>query len=108
MNETVGESEIANGIVVLVSVEVVAIRFDSYKNAEGKKYIVLNIPNDKIAAASELLPGMKAPTITKLETDGWSSMASVIEEKHFWEIIGKLKNLGAEGILVMPIEKMIY
>ena len=83
-------------------------RFDSYKNAEGKKYIVLNIPNDKIAAASELLPGMKAPTITKLETDGWSSMASVIEEKHFWEIIGKLKNLGAEGILVMPIEKMIY
>ncbi len=83
-------------------------RFDSYKNAEGKKYIVLNIPNDKIAAASELLPGIKAPTITKLETDGWSSMASVIEEKHFWEIIGKLKNLGAEGILVMPIEKMIY
>ena len=83
-------------------------RFDSYKNAEGKKYIVLNIPNDRIAAASELLPGMKAPTITKLETDGWSSMASVIEEKHFWEIIGKLKNLGAEGILVMPIEKMIY
>ena len=83
-------------------------RFDSYKNAEGKKYIVLNIPNHKIAAASELLPGMKAPTITKLETDGWSSLASVIEEKYFWEIIGKLKNLGAEGILVMPIEKMIY
>jgi len=83
-------------------------RFDSYKNAEGKKYIVLNIPNDKIAAASELLPGMKAPTITKLETEGWSSMASVIEEKHFWEIIGKLRSLGAEGILVMPIEKMIY
>ncbi len=83
-------------------------RFDSYKNAEGKKYIVLNIPDDKIAAASELLPGMKAPTITKLETDGWSSLASVIEEKYFWEIIGKLKNLGAEGILVMPIEKMIY
>ena len=83
-------------------------RFDSYKNAEGKKYIVLNIPNDKIEAASQLLPGMKAPTITKLETDGWSSLASVIEEKYFWEIIGKLKNLGAEGILVMPIEKMIY
>ena len=83
-------------------------RFDSYKNAEGKKYIVLNIPNDKIEAASRLLPGMKAPTITKLETDGWSSLASVIEEKYFWEIIGKLKNLGAEGILVMPIEKMIY
>ncbi|MCQ2228479.1 MAG: ATP phosphoribosyltransferase [Bacteroidales bacterium] len=82
-------------------------RFDSYKNAEGKKYVVLNIPNDKIAAATELLPGMKAPTVTKLETEGWSSLASVLEEKHFWEIIGKLKQLGAEGILVMPIEKMI-
>lgn len=82
-------------------------RFDSYKNAEGKKYIVVNIPNDKIAAATELLPGMKAPTVTPLQTEGWSSLASVLEEKHFWEIIGKLKQLGAEGILVMPIEKMI-
>lgn len=82
-------------------------RFDSYKNAEGKKYIVVNIPNDKIAAATELLPGMKAPTVTPLQTEGWSSLASVLEEKHFWEIIGKLKLLGAEGILVMPIEKMI-
>ncbi len=82
-------------------------RFDSYKNAEGKKYIVLNVKSDKIAAVCDLLPGLKAPTITKLETEGWSSVASVIEEKHFWEVIGKLKQLGAEGILVMPIEKMI-
>ena len=87
--------------------EELLFRFDSYKNAEGKKYIVVNIPNDKIAAATELLPGMKAPTVTPLKTDGWSSLASVLEEKHFWEIIGKLKQLGAEGILVMPIEKMI-
>lgn len=87
--------------------EELLFRFDSYKNAEGKKYVVLNIPNDKIAAATELLPGMKAPTVTALETEGWSSLASVLEEKHFWEIIGKLKQLGAEGILVMPIEKMI-
>ena len=82
-------------------------RFDSYKNAEGKKYIVLNVKSDKIAAVCDLLPGLKAPTITKLETEGWISVASVIEEKHFWEVIGKLKQLGAEGILVMPIEKMI-
>lgn len=82
-------------------------RFDSYKNAEGKKYIILNIPNDKIEAATELLPGMKSPTVTPLATEGWSSLASVIEEKTFWEVIGKLKGLGAEGILVMPIEKMI-
>jgi ATP phosphoribosyltransferase len=87
--------------------EELLFRLDSYKNAEGKKYIVVNIPNDKIAAATELLPGMKAPTVTPLKTDGWSSLASVLEEKHFWEIIGKLKQLGAEGILVMPIEKMI-
>ncbi len=82
-------------------------RFDSYKNAEGKKYIVLNIPTEKLGEVAQLLPGLKAPTVTALETAGWSSVASVIREKDFWEIIGKLKGLGAEGILVMPIEKMI-
>jgi ATP phosphoribosyltransferase len=82
-------------------------RFDSYKNAEGKKYIILNIPNDKIAEACALLPGMKSPTVTPLVQEGWSSMQSVIEEKTFWHIINQLKNIGAEGILVIPIEKMI-
>ena len=82
-------------------------RFDSYKNAEGKKYIVLNIPNNKIEEVKTLLPGLKAPTVTKLDTEGWSSVASVIDEKQFWEIIGRLRKMGAEGILVMPIEKMI-
>ena len=85
----------------------IIFRFDSYKNAEGKKYIVLNIMTDKLPEVAKLPPGLKAPTVTALETSGWSSVASVIEEKHFWEIIGKLKQLGAEGILVMPIEKMI-
>ncbi len=82
-------------------------RFDSYKNAEGKKYIILNIENSKIDAVCQLLPGMKAPTITPLAEEGWSSMHSVIEEKTFWDIISQLKALGAEGILVIPIEKMI-
>lgn len=82
-------------------------RFDSYKNAEGKKYIILNIENSKIDAVCKLLPGMKAPTITPLAKEGWSSMHSVIEEKTFWDIISQLKALGAEGILVIPIEKMI-
>ena len=82
-------------------------RFDSYKNAEGKKYIAMNIPNDKIEEVGKLLPGMKAPTITALDTPGWSSLQSVIEEDSFWEIINQLKALGAEGILVVPIEKMI-
>ena len=82
-------------------------RFNSYKNAEGKKYIILNVPNDKINDVCEILPGMKSPTITSLVKEGWSSMHSVISEKTFWEIISKLKALGAEGILVIPIEKMI-
>jgi ATP phosphoribosyltransferase len=82
-------------------------RFNSYKNAEGKKYIILNVPNDKINDVCEILPGMKSPTITPRVKEGWSSMHSVISEKTFWEIISKLKALGAEGILVIPIEKMI-
>ena len=82
-------------------------RFDSYKNAEGKKYIILNIPNDKIEEVCKILPGMKAPTVTHLVKEGWSSLHSVISEKTFWDIISQLKALGAEGILVVPIEKMI-
>ena len=82
-------------------------RFDSSKNAEGKKYIILNIPNDKIKQVCEILPGMKAPTVTPLVKEGWSSLHSVISEKTFWDIISQLKALGAEGILVVPIEKMI-
>jgi ATP phosphoribosyltransferase len=82
-------------------------RFDSYKNAEGKKYIILNIPNEKINEVCQLLPGMKAPTVTPLVENGWSSLQSVIEEKTFWDIISKLKAIGAQGILVVPIEKMI-
>ncbi len=82
-------------------------RFDSYKNAEGKKYIILNVPNDKISQVCKLLPGMKSPTVTPLIETGWSSLHSVIDEKKFWDIISKLKALGAEGILVVPIEKMI-
>jgi ATP phosphoribosyltransferase len=82
-------------------------RFDAYKKAEGKKYIILNVPNDKVEEVCGILPGMKSPTVTPLLEEGWSSMHSVIEEKAFWEIISQLKALGAEGILVIPIEKMI-
>lgn len=82
-------------------------RFSSYKNAEDKKYIILNIPNDKIDDVCNLLPGMKSPTVTPLVKEGWSSMHSVIAEETFWDIINQLKAIGAEGILVVPIEKMI-
>lgn len=83
-------------------------RLESVQRAEGKKYIVLNAPKEKIAEISAILPGMKSPTITSLAEEGWVSMSSVIAEKEFWEVIGKLKTAGAQGILVMPIEKMIF
>lgn len=82
-------------------------RINSVQKAEGKKYILLNAPNDKLNEIIKLLPGMKSPTVLPLAETGWSSIHSVIAEKQFWEIIGKLKLLGAEGILVIPIEKMI-
>lgn len=83
-------------------------RMESVQRAEGKKYILLNTPNEKIEEVAALLPGMKSPTLVPLAKKGWSSMHSVIAEDDFWEIIGKLKKAGAEGILVVPIEKMIF
>ncbi len=83
-------------------------RMESVQRAGGKKYILLNTPNEKIEEVAGLLPGMKSPTVVPLAQKGWSSMHSVIAEDDFWEIIGKLKKSGAEGILVVPIEKMIF
>ena len=83
-------------------------RMESVQRAVGKKYILLNSPNEKIQEIAALLPGMKSPTVVPLAQEGWSSMHSVIEEDDFWEVIGKLKKAGAEGILVVPIEKMIF
>ncbi len=82
-------------------------RVEAVQMAEGKKYVLLNAPKEKLDAIIEVLPGMKSPTVTPLADGEWVSVQSVIAEKHFWEIIGKLKALGAEGILVLPIEKMI-
>ncbi|MBU2019266.1 MAG: ATP phosphoribosyltransferase, partial [Bacteroidetes bacterium] len=75
--------------------------------ARENKYILLNAPNDKIEEITNILPGMKSPTILPLTQKGWSSLHSVVKEDQFWDIIGQLKKLGAEGILVVPIEKMI-
>ncbi len=83
-------------------------RMESVQRAVGKMYILLNTPNEKIEEVASLLPGMKSPTVVPLAQKGWSSMHSVISENDFWEIIGKLKKAGAEGILVVPIEKMIF
>lgn len=82
-------------------------RIDAVKIAEDKKYILMNIPTEKIADIVKVLPGMKSPTVMPLAQEGWSSVHTVLDQKCFWEIIEKLKVLGAEGILVLPIEKMI-
>lgn len=82
-------------------------RIQAVQQAENKKYVLMNVPNENIQAIVNELPGMKSPTIMPLANEGWSSLHTVIDEKRFWEIIGRLKGLGAEGILVLPIEKMI-
>jgi ATP phosphoribosyltransferase len=82
-------------------------RIETVQRSNGNKYILLNVPDKKIESIIELLPGMKSPTIMPLYKKGWSSLHSVVNEKDFWGIIGKLKEKGAEGILVIPIEKMI-
>ena len=82
-------------------------RIEAVKAAEDKKYVVMNVPTDRLGEIIEVLPGMKSPTVMPLAQEGWSSVHTVLDQKCFWEIIGKLKALGAEGILVLPIEKMI-
>ena len=82
-------------------------RMDAVKTAEDKKYVLMNAPKDKLEDIIAVLPGMKSPTVMPLAQEGWCSVHTVLNEKCFWEIIGKLKSLGAEGILVLPIEKMI-
>ena len=83
------------------------LRITAVKTAKNNKYIILNAPNDKLGEISSVLPGMKSPTIVPLAEKGWSSVQSVVNENIFWDVIEKLKTLGAEGILVVPIEKMI-
>lgn len=82
-------------------------RIDSVLKGRENKYILFNIPNDKIEEASKIIPVLKSPTILPLLEEGWSSLHSVISDKDFWKVINKLKACGAEGILVIPIEKMV-
>lgn len=82
-------------------------RIKSVQAAKNNKYILLNCPIDQVDAVSQYLPGMKAPTVMPLATEGWCSIHSVINENDFWENIEKIRQAGAEGILVIPIEKMI-
>jgi ATP phosphoribosyltransferase len=82
-------------------------RIDAVKNASENKYILLNAPNSAIESICKILPGIKSPTILPLAEEGWSSLHSVVKEDEFWDIIDQLKALGAQGILVINIEKMV-
>lgn len=82
-------------------------RIQSVLRSRKSKYILMNVPNDKISEISKILPVLKSPTVMPLAEEGWSSVHSVIDEDKFWEVIDQLKEAGAEGILVCPIEKMV-
>ncbi|MBF9253650.1 ATP phosphoribosyltransferase [Pontibacter sp. 172403-2] len=87
--------------------EKLLFRIHAVQRASKAKYILLNAPNESIATISALLPGTKSPSILPLAEEGWSSLHSVVNEDDFWEVIEKIKDAGAQGILVVPIEKMI-
>ena len=82
-------------------------RIAAVQKSRNNKYVLLNAPNDKLKEIISILPGMKSPTVLPLAEPGWSSVHSVIAEDQFWEIIDRLKSSGAEGILIVPIEKMV-
>lgn len=87
--------------------EKLLFRLKAVRNSAENKYILLNAPNEALPKIIALLPGMKSPSVLPLAEPGWSSIRSVVKEDQFWDIIEKIKALGAQGILVMPIEKMI-
>ena len=87
--------------------EKLLFRIQAVLRAKSTKYILLNVPNDKIQAVSKILPVLKSPTVLPLVQKGWSSLHSVIEEEQFWNVLDQLKDAGAEDILIVPIDKMI-
>ena len=89
------------------TLEEMLFRFKAVKDAEDKKYVRMNAPKARLQEIINVLPGLKSPTVIPLADDEWCSVHTVLDQKRFWEIIGKLKEMGAQGILVTPIEKMI-
>lgn len=111
--EVVVESEavlIANNDLDAEKLEILdelMFRIDAVRVAEDKKYVMMNVPDSNLDAVLAMLPGVKAPTVIKLATKGWSAVHTVIPEKTFWNLVGGLKAAGAEGILALNIEKMV-
>ncbi len=98
-------AELASDLEALI--DQLNFRINAVLGAKQSRYVLMNVPNDKIAAISQLLPVLKSPTIMPLAMEGWSSLHTVISENEFWPVIDGLKAQGAEGILVLPIEKII-
>lgn len=111
--EVILKSEAVLAVSPQISVEAKQVlaklqfRIQSVLRSRKSKYILMNVPNNKISEVSSILPVLKSPTIMPLAEEGWSSLHSVIVEEQFWEVIDQLKEAGAEGILVCPIEKMV-
>jgi len=87
--------------------EKLQFRMQSVLKGQRSKYVLMNVPNDKLESVIDMLPGMRSPTVLPLAQKGWSSVHSVIDKNKFWDVIDNLKKAGAEGILVCPIEKMV-
>jgi len=90
-----------------VILEKLLFRIEAVKKSKKYKYILLNVPNKNLETVCKIIPGMKSPTILPLGVEGWSSLHSVVQEDDFWNVIESLKENGAEGILIAPIEKLI-
>lgn len=101
----ISNTQLSQGKKIIL--ESLLFRIRSVKKAKNNKYVLLNAPNEKLKTICKLLPGMKSPTILPLAESGWSSVHSVINEADFWNVIEQLKTAGAQGILIIPIEKMI-
>lgn len=87
--------------------ETIMFRFDAIADSKGKKYILMNLPSDKVEEAVKILPAMRSPTVMPLAAEGWCSLHSVVIEKELWDKIERLKSIGAEGILVLDLDKVI-
>ena len=82
-------------------------RFDAVENSRGKKYILMNLPTEKVEEAVKILPAMRSPTVMPLAAEGWCSLHSVVHESELWDKIERLKAIGAEGILILNLDKVI-
>jgi len=111
--EVISRSEAVLAVSPLINAEKKEIlnklqfRIQSVLKARNFKYALMNVPNEKIEKVIKILPGMRSPTVLPLAEEGWSSIHTVIDKNKFWEVIDELQELGAEGILVVPIEKMV-